>query len=103
MLTRVPEAMRESAKQLSADKHGNLRTMCETLLDRFLAEKPYRAKGFAWLQPASKGTPGWVAYNVVVSDDLSARVKAESVRIEVSLTTLLYTALDWWIEQDRKS
>lgn len=103
MLTRVPEAMRESAKQLSAEQHGNLRTMCETLLARFLAEKPYKSKSFSWVQPAKKGTPGWVSYNVVVSDELSARVKAESVKIEVSLTTLLYTALDWWIEQERKS
>ena len=95
--------MRESAKQLSAEKQGNLRTMCETLLTRFLAEKPYKAKSFTWLQPAKKGTPGWVSYNVVVSDELSARVKAESVKIEVSLTTLLYTALAWWIELDRNS
>jgi len=77
--------------------------MCETLLARFIAEKPYKARGFTWLQPANKGTPGWVAYNVVVSDDLSARVKAESLKIEVSLTTMLYTALAWWIELDRKN
>jgi hypothetical protein len=72
--------------------------MCERLFERFLTEKPYRNRAFSWHQPAKRGTPHWIAFNVVVSDELSARVKDESERLEISLTTLLYTALAWWID-----
>ncbi len=102
MLTRVPDATRESLRLLSVNpEYGNLRTMCECLLDRFITEKPYRNRAFSWIQPASRGTANWVAYNVVVSNELSARVKQEAARLEVSLTTLLYTALVWWVDQHR--
>ncbi len=75
--------------------------MCEQLLEQFIKEKPYRSKAFSWIQPEKPRTPGWVAYNVVVSDDLSLRVKGEAARLEVSLTTLLYTALAWWVEKKK--
>lgn len=75
--------------------------MCEHLLERFITEKPYRHRAFSWHQPAPRGTPHWKAYNVVVSDELSERVKAEAVRHDVSLTNLLYTALMWWADLHR--
>jgi hypothetical protein len=99
MLTRIPIAMRESLKALAADpEYGNLRNMCDRLFDQFLQDKPYRNRAFSWEQPAKKGTPGWIAFNVVAADEIQDRVKAEALRLEVSLTTLLYTALLWWIE-----
>ena len=99
MLTRIPIATRESLKALAADPDfGNLRHMCDRLFNQFLQEKPYRHRAFSWEQPAKRGTPGWIAFNVVVADDIQDRVKAEAARLEVSLTTLLYTALLWWIE-----
>lgn len=102
MLTRVPDATRESLRLLSVNpEYGNLRTMCERLLERFITEKPYRNKTFSWTQPAARGTANWVAYNVVVSDELSVRVKSEAARLEVSLTTLLYSALSWWVDLHR--
>ncbi len=104
MLTRVSDAQIESLKLLSINpEHGNLRIMCEHLLERFITEKPYKNRAFLWLQPAPKNTPHWKAYNVVVSDELSKRVKGESARIDVSLTNLLYTALSWWMDQHRKT
>lgn len=100
MLTRTPIAMRESLKALAADpEYGNLRTMCDKLFVQFLHDKPYRNRAFLWEQPAKRGTPGWIAFNVVVADDIQDRVKAEAVLLEVSLTTLLYTALARWVEQ----
>ena len=92
--------MRESLKALAANpEYGNLRTMCDRLFLQFIHEKPYRKNGFQWDQPAKRGTPGWIAFNVVVADDIQDQVKAESVRLEVSLTTLLYTALSRWVKQ----
>src|SRR5450830_634571 len=92
MLTRVPDSMRESLKLLAVDpEHGTLRLMCEHLLERFITEKPYRNRAFSWHQPAPRGTPHWKAYNVVVPDELSERVKREAMRYDVSLTNLLYT------------
>lgn len=102
MLTRVPDAARESLRLLSANpEYGNLRTMCEQLLERFITEKPYRSRAFSWVQPANRGTPHWKSYNVVVSDELSIRVKQEADRLEVSLTALLYSALVWWLDLNR--
>lgn len=99
MLTRIPIATRESLKALAADPdYGNLRHMCDRLFNQFLQEKPYRNRAFSWEQPAKRGTPGWIAFNVVVTDEIQDRVKAEASRLEVSLTTLLYTALVWRIE-----
>lgn len=99
MLTRVPIATRESLKALAADpEYGNLRHMCDRLFAQFLHDKPYRHRAFSWEQPAKRGTPNWIAFNVVVADDIQDNVKAEACRLEVSLTTLLYTALLWWIE-----
>ena len=83
----------------SNPEFGTLRTMFERLFEKFITEKPYRAKTFQWTQPAKVGTPGWGAQNITVNEDLAARLKKEAVRLEVSLTTLLYTALLWWIEQ----
>jgi len=104
MLTRISTANRESLKNLAADpEYGNLRNMCERLFERFLEEKPYRNRAFSWHQPAKKGTTGWIAYNVVLTDALSNRVKKEALKLEVSLTTLLYTALIWWIEHHQSA
>lgn len=75
--------------------------MCDRIFEAFIQQKPYKNRAFLWLQPAKRGTPNWIAYNVVVSNEMSAKVKAESVRLEVSLTTLLYTALVWWIESKK--
>ena len=104
MITRVPEALRESLRLLSINpEYGSLHAMHEHLVGKFLDEKPYRLKGFAWSQPAKRGTTGWSDnYNVVVSDELQKRVKKESVKIEVSLTTLLYSALAWWSDLHRQ-
>lgn len=100
MLTRTPIAMRESLKALAANpEYGNLRTMCDKLFVQFLHEKPYRNGAFVWMQPAKRGTPGWIAFNVVVADDIQDSVKAEAVHLEVSLTTLLYTALARWVDE----
>lgn len=103
MITRVPEALRENLRLLSTDpQYGSLQAMHEHLVEQFLSEKPFKARGFSWLQPAKRGTLGWSdTYNVVVSDELQKRVKKEAVRIEVSLTTLLYTALAWWNDHER--
>lgn len=103
MITRVPEALRENLRQLSINpEYGSLHTMHERLVERFLEERPYKNRAFTWMQPAKRGTTGWTDnYNVVVSDDLQKRVKKEAVRIDVSLTTLLYSALDWWNERHR--
>lgn len=96
--------MRESLKALAANpEYGNLRTMCDKLFLQFLHEKPYKSKDFLWVQPAKRGTPGWIAFNVVVADDIQNKVKAEAVRLEVSLTTLLYTALARWVEQKNQA
>lgn len=101
MLTRIPSNVRESLKTIAANPdYGNLRNMCERLFAQFLTEKPYRNRAFLWQQPAKKGTPGWIAYNVVLTDELSQRVKAEALKLEVSLTTLLFSALLWWIGLD---
>lgn len=75
--------------------------MCDKLFEQFLQEKPYKHRAFSWLQPAKRGTTNWIAYNVVIGDEISARVKAESCRLEVSLTTLLYTALVWWVDSKK--
>jgi len=40
---------------------------------------------------------------VVLTDALSNRVKKEALKLEVSLTTLLYTALIWWIEHHQSA
>ena len=103
MITRVPEALRESLRLLSTDpQYGSLQAMHERLVGQFLDERPFKARGFSWMQPAKRGTLGWSDnYNVVVSDELQKRVKKEAVRIDVSLTTLLYTALSWWNERQR--
>lgn len=105
MITRVPEALRESLRQLSINPDfGSLQAMHEHLVTQFLEEKPYKSRTFLWLQPAKRGTTGWSDnYNVVVSEDLQKRVKKEAVRIDVSLTTVLYTALSWWAERHRIS
>lgn len=90
-------------RQLSINpEYGSLHAMHERLVERFLVEKPYRDKDFAWLQPAKRGTTGWTDnYNVVVSDALQRRVKAAASRLDASLTTLLLTALTWWVDQHR--
>jgi len=77
--------------------------MCDRLFEQFLDAKPYKHRAFSWVQPAKRGTTNWVAYNVVISDEISARVKAESCRLEVSLTTLLHTALIWWVNSKKLS
>jgi hypothetical protein len=102
MLTRISEKTRESLKALAADpEYGNLTLMYEKLFETFITEEPYRLRSFEWHQPAKRGTPHWAAYNIVVSAALAARVKDVSKNLEVSLTTLIYTALLWWIERLR--
>lgn len=102
MLTRIPVSVRESLKAFAADpEYGSLRNMCDQLFEQFIKEKPYKNRAFSWVQPAKRGTTNWIAYNVVVSDEISIRVKFESARLEVSLTTLLYTALVWWIDSKK--
>lgn len=75
--------------------------MCDRLFEQFLQEKPYKHRAFSWDQPAKRGTTSWIAYNVVIGDEISAKVKYEALRLEVSLTTLLYTALLWWIDSKK--
>lgn len=75
--------------------------MFNLLFKDFLAEKPYKKVGFPWLTSMKRGTPQWIDFNVVVDDELLRAVKAESARLEVSLTTLLYTALVWWLEKHK--
>lgn len=103
MITRVPESLCESLRLLSIDpEYGSLHVMHERLVERFLEERPYRNQAFSWSQPAKRGTLGWSDnYNVVVSEELQKRIKKEAVRIEVSLTTLLYTALAWWNDRHK--
>jgi hypothetical protein len=102
MLTRIPTPLRETMKSLAADpEYGSLRNMCDVLFFQFLKEKSYKNTDFAWKKPASKGTAGWIAYNVVLNDELSARVKFESAKLDVSLTTLLYTAIELWVESKK--
>lgn len=98
MITRVPVALRESLRQLSTDpKYGNLHKMHTILLKQFLDEKPYRQQSFAWSMPAKRGTTGWAnTYNVVVPVELQERAKNEASALDVSLTTLLYSGLEWW-------
>ena len=104
MLTRIPVATKESLKALAANpEYGNLRKMFELLFDKFLSERPYKQSGFIWIQPDRKDTPGWIAFNVVVSDESQNKIKEESSRLEVSLTTLLYTAILWWIEINKRA
>lgn len=86
-------------KALAANpEYGSLRGMCDALFEQFIHEKPYKNRAFSWMQPAKRGTPNWISYNVVVGDEIAKKVKAEASRLEVSLTTLLYTALIRWIE-----
>ena len=104
MLTRIPIAVRESLKALASDpEYGSLRNMCDRLFENFIQEKPYKKTVFLWVQPAERGITNWIAYNIVTTDKISAKVKAEAIRLDVSLTTLLYTALLWWIDSKKST
>ncbi len=103
MMTRIPDAMRETLGQLADDPdYGSLRRLQDVIFSAFIHEKPYRDRAFLWKQPVKRDMPGWRKFNVVIEEALQEKVKAEAVRIEVSLQTLLYTALAWWIDAKRK-
>lgn len=100
MLTRIHEATRASLKSLAADpEYGTLRNMFDRLFEEFLEARPYKQKGFMWSRPAAKGTTGWVAFNVVCNNRVARWVKAEAVKLNISLTMYLYTALIWQLDR----
>jgi hypothetical protein len=101
MLTRVNQRDKARLKKLVAElDFGLLNAMHEELLVQFLREKPWK-HGVAWCQPAPKGEDGWSAQNVVVGERLQKQVKAVAAKEEVSLTTLLHTAIKWWIQRHK--
>lgn len=97
-MTRALLSQIESLKQLAASpEHGSLRRMNANLFERFLFQRPYKSKAFFWTQPPKVGTPDAVAFNVVLDDAMSERIKAEATKLDISLQTFLYTGLVWWL------
>lgn len=102
MITRVPIAAKETLKQVAADsEYGTLRGMFENMLTRFLEEMPHRKKNFEWMMPGRPKAPGWIAYNIVVSDELANQVKEEAALTGISLTTVLFSVIAWYVPQLR--
>jgi hypothetical protein len=104
MLTRIPESMVSILKLIaSRPEYGSLRAMNVTLFTRFLTEKPYvHQKDFKWAKATRDRAGVNKQFNVLfqgnVSDSLIAKVKEESIRLEINLASFLYTALKWWVE-----
>lgn len=102
MLTRVPEEQIAKLKKIAEKpEYGSLRAMNVTLFTRFLSEKPYK-KGLSWKKAGRDRAGKNKQFNVLflesVSDELTKKVKQESMNLEVELQPFLYTALVWWLD-----
>lgn len=101
MLTRVPEPIILKLKKIATKpEYGSLRAMNVDLFKRFINERPY-AKEFKWFKATRDRAGANKQFNVLFpenfSDELTKKVKDESIRIEVDLASFLYTALVWWV------
>lgn len=101
MLTKASESLIANLKKIAEQpEHGSLRAMNVKLFTRFLNEKPYE-KDFAWLKAkrdsAGKNKPFNVLFLENVTDEITNKIKQESINLEVELSSFLYTALVWWV------
>lgn len=102
IMTRIPLQTKSEIKNLSIFlNYKNIRSMCEHLFNEFLNEKPYKNNTFVWKNPAKKSVSHWTIYNVVLTDEQSELLKKEAFKLEVALSTFLYSGIDWWLQMKR--
>ncbi len=98
MLTKVTadeRAKYKAAYQLTS--FATLRSFHASMLEEFLRAKPWKKKEFVWSLRDSK--EDFVIYNIVVDESLQSVVKSQAVELDVSLSVVLKTALDWYTEK----
>ena len=101
--TRIPARLGAYTKALAALHFGTLRRMHVSMMDQFLAEKPW-TKGLHWRRTKAlverKGVgamaTGWVQVNLRLPTPTIDEIRDEAAYNQVSPSTFLYTAFYWW-------
>jgi hypothetical protein len=103
--TRCPDSVLTYVKKLYPSLYHSMTAMFEDVLTRFIKERPWD-HGLLWRQPKGvlryiDGEPmrtGWSLLNIQLPPNLAEQVKHLSLTSRVSVASLCYTAIFWWIK-----
>jgi len=79
--------------------YGSLRSVAAKALTEFFEARPWKGKGSVWNRPAASTARGWRRLNVVLMPDLQKKVRLMARVLDVSVMTLLRSALVWWLNR----
>jgi len=103
--TRCPEPIYTYLKGISPFLGPSLTGMFNTMLTRFIDERPWE-HGLHWRKPKTAmtyaggktGRTGWEQVNIQLTPDLAERVSETAVQCGVSKACFCYTAMFWWVQ-----
>lgn len=104
--TRIPDALHDYLKAVSAFRYKTMANMFEAMFTRFINERPWE-RGLHFRQPKAavknNGTDaaartGWSQLNIQLTQDMAAQVKEEAKKRDVSLASYCYSAIYWWCQ-----
>ncbi|HEX7645833.1 MAG TPA: hypothetical protein VF450_00325 [Noviherbaspirillum sp.] len=101
--THCPESLHRYLKTIYPYRFASLTALYEKMLTQFIDTKMWE-HGVDWRKPRTSkveiegeaAKTGWVLVNVQVEPDLKQRVRELSVKQDVSMATIAYTAMYWW-------
>ena len=103
--TRCPEPIYTYLKGISPFLGPSLADMFNTMLSRFIAEKPWE-HGLHWRKPKTAmtyaggrtGRTGWEQVNIQLVPELADLVTQTAAACGVSKACFCYSAMFWWVQ-----
>ena len=98
MRTRMQPSKIAHLKQIGADPlYGTMRKVITTAIEQFFEIRPWEGAPNFWKPPGDRDARGWEPFNVVLMPDAQDSVRKLAQEIDVSIVTILHSALVWWL------